>query len=65
MEETEHPIIEIDASFEYRDGEVYVKRLVTNEMPIILSGNLILALSKTIEEYYLKRGNNENSERDS
>lgn len=65
MEETEHPIIEIDASLEYRDGEVYIKRLNTNTMPAILSYNIMSALTKTIEEYYLKRGNNENSERDS
>lgn len=54
MEETEHPIIEIDVSFEYRDGEVYIKRLNTNIMPAILSYNIMSALTKTIEEYYLK-----------
>lgn len=54
MKETEHPIIEIDVSFEYRDGEVYIKRLNTNIMPAILSYNIMSALTKTIEEYYLK-----------
>lgn len=52
--EEKYPIIEIDASLEYRDGEVYIKRLNTNEMPAILSYNIISALTKTIEEYYLK-----------
>lgn len=54
MNEEKHPIIEIDASLEYRDGEVYIKRLNTNQMPAILSYNIISALTRTIEEYYLK-----------
>lgn len=54
MAKTEHPIIEIDASLEYRNGEVFIKRLNTNVMPAILSYNIMSALTKTIEEYYLK-----------
>lgn len=54
MTKTEGPIIEIDASLEYRDGEVFIKRLNTNVMPAILSYNIMSALTKTIEEYYLK-----------
>lgn len=55
MEEEKHPIIEIDASLEYRDGEVYIKRLNTNEMPTTLTFNLFEALNKTIVEYYKKK----------
>lgn len=61
MEEEKYTIIEIDASLEYRDGEVYIKKMVTNEMPVTLTFNLIEVLNKTIVEYYNK-GNNAEKE---
>lgn len=54
----EPKIIELDTILEYRDGQVYVKNMVTNEMPATLTFNLIEALNKTIVEYY----NNENKD---
>lgn len=50
----EPKIIELDTILEYSDGQVYVKNMVTNEMPATLTLNIIEALNKTIVEYYKK-----------
>ncbi len=47
-------IIELDTVLEYREGEVFIKKMNTNEMPAILTFNIIDALNKTIVEYYKK-----------
>lgn len=47
-------IIELDTILEYRNGQVYIKKMNTNGMPVTLTFNLIEALSKTIVEYYKK-----------
>lgn len=47
-------IIELDTALEYREGEVFIKKMNTNEMPAILTFNIIDALNKTIVEYYKK-----------
>lgn len=49
---SESKIIELDTILEYRDGQVYIKKMNTNEMPAILTFNLMEALNKTIVEYY-------------
>ena len=54
----ESVIIELDTVLEYRDGQVYIKKMNTSEMPVTLTFNLIEALNKTIVEYY----NNENKD---
>lgn len=54
----EGKIIELNTILEYRDGQVYIKKMNTNEMPAILTFNLMEALNKTIVEYY----NNENKD---
>lgn len=45
-------VIEIDTTLEYKDGELFIKEMVTNEMPIELTFGIIEALNKTIIEYY-------------
>ena len=51
----ENVIIELDTVLEYRDGQVYIKKMVTSEMPVTLTFAIIEALNKTIVEYYRKR----------
>lgn len=54
IEETEeNPIIEIDATLEYRDGVVYIKKINTNEMPAKLLFKIIEAMSTNIREHYM------------
>jgi hypothetical protein len=48
-------IIELDTVLEYRDGQVYIKKMVTSEMSVTLIFDVIEALNKTIVEYYKKR----------
>lgn len=48
-------IIELDTVLEYRDCQVYIKKMVTSEMPVTLTFDVIEALNKTIVEYYKKR----------
>ena len=56
--ELETPIIiELNAVLEYRNGQVYIKKMNTSEMPVTLTFNLIEALNKTIVEYYKPKGN--------
>lgn len=50
----ESKIIELDTILEYKNGQVYIKNMVTNEMPATLTFNIIEALNKTIVEYYKK-----------
>ena len=50
----EGKIIELDAMLEYKNGQVYIKKMNTNEMPAILTFNITDALNKTIVEYYKK-----------
>lgn len=45
-------IIELDAVIEYKGGQVYIKKMDTNEMPAILTFGIIEALNNTIVEYY-------------
>lgn len=47
-------IIELDTILEYRDGQVYIKKMNTNEMPAMLAFNLMEALNMTIVEYHKK-----------
>jgi hypothetical protein len=32
----ESKIIELDTILEYKDGQVYIKNMVTNEMPVVI-----------------------------
>ena len=48
----EGKIIELEAVLEYKDGKVYIKKMNTNEMPAMLTFNLIEVLNNTIVEYY-------------
>lgn len=50
----ESVIIELDTILEYRDGQVYIKEMNTNEMPAMLAFSLMEALNKTIVEYHKK-----------
>ena len=50
----ESVIIELDTILEYRDGQVYIKKMNTNEMPTMLAFGIIEALNNTIVEYYSK-----------
>lgn len=50
----EGKIIELDTILEYRDGQVFIKKMNTNEMPATLTFALVDALNKTIVEYYNK-----------
>lgn len=56
--ELETPIIiELNAVLEYRNDQVYIKKMNTSEMPVTLTFNLIEALNKTIVEYYKPKEN--------
>lgn len=48
----ENPIIEIDAVLEYRDGDVFIKKMITNEMPAKVLFKIIEAMSENIKEHY-------------
>ena len=48
----ESVIIELDAVLEYKDGQVFIKKMITNEMPAMLTFGIIEALNNTIVEYY-------------
>lgn len=50
-------IIELNAVLEYRNGQVYIKKMNTSEMPVTLTFNIIEALNKTIVEYYKPKEN--------
>ena len=50
----EGKIIEIEAVLEYKDGQVFIKKMNTNEMPAMLAFSLMEALNKTIVEYHKK-----------
>lgn len=50
----EGEIIELDTILEYRNGQVYIKKMNTNEMPAMLAFSLMEALNKTIVEYHKK-----------
>ncbi len=50
----ESKIIELDTVLEYRNGQVFIKKMNTSEMPVTLTFNLIEALNKTIVDYYKK-----------
>lgn len=54
LQDNESKIIELDTVLEYRDGQVFIKKMNTNEMPAILTFNIVDALNKTIVEYYKK-----------
>ena len=51
---SESKIIELNTVLEYRNGKVFIKKMNTNEMPAILTFNIVDALNKTIVEYYKK-----------
>lgn len=56
--ELETPIIiKLNAVLEYRNDQVYIKKMNTSEMPVTLTFNLIEALNKTIVEYYKPKEN--------
>ena len=58
--------VSIDAEFYLtEDGEVYFQKLVTNELPVYLSGQLIESLSQTLLNYYEKRNNKHNHDSNS
>lgn len=52
LQDNESKIIELDTVLEYRNGQVFIKKMNTNEMPAILTFNIVDALNKTIVEYY-------------
>lgn len=48
----ESVIIELDTILEYKNGQVYIKKMNTSEMPVKLTFALVEALNNTIVEYY-------------
>lgn len=52
LQDNESKIIELDTVLEYRNGQVFIKKMNTNEMPATLTFALVLSLNKTIVEYY-------------
>jgi hypothetical protein len=54
LQDNESKIIELDTVLEYRNGQVFIKKMNTNEMPATLTFALVLSLNKTIVEYYKK-----------
>lgn len=53
----EGKIIELEAVLEYKNGQVFIKKMNTNEMPAILTFGILEALNKTIVEYHKKTRN--------
>ena len=54
LQDSRSTIIELDTILEYKNGQVYIKKMDTSEMPVTLTFGLIEALNKTIVEYYKK-----------
>lgn len=52
LQDSGSAIIELNTVLEYRNGQVYIKKMNTNEMPITLTFNLIESLNRTIVEFY-------------
>lgn len=52
LQDSESKIIELDTVLEYRNGQVFINKMNTNEMPATLTFALVLSLNKTIVEYY-------------
>ena len=52
LQDSGSAIIELSTVLEYRNGQVCIKKMNTNEMPVTLTFNLIEALNNTIVEYY-------------
>ena len=50
----ESVIIELDTVLEYKDGEVFINKMNTNEIQETLTFALVISLNKTIVEYYKK-----------
>lgn len=50
----EGKIIEIEAVLEYKDGQVFIKKMNTNEMPAMLTFGIMEALNNAIVEYHKK-----------
>lgn len=48
----EPTIIELDATLEYKNGKVYIKKMETNEIPAELTFGIMEALNNTLLEYY-------------
>lgn len=44
--------IELETILEYRNEQVFVDKMNTNEIPAMLAWRIIEALNKTIIEYY-------------
>lgn len=44
--------IELDTILEYREGQVFVNKMNTNEIPAMLAWRIIETLNKTIIDYY-------------
>lgn len=48
----EGKIIEIEAVLEYKDGQVFIKKMNTTEMPAMLTFGIMEALNNAIVEYH-------------
>lgn len=48
------PIVEIQTVMIYDGEDVKIKKLITNEMPAMLTFALVKALNDTIKDYYDK-----------
>lgn len=44
--------IELETILEYRDGQEFVDKMNTNEIPAMLAWRIIETLNKTIIDYY-------------
>ena len=51
-------IVEFDAKLEYKNGKMWVKKLITNEIPVELTYDIIKAVNKTLLEYYKSKEEN-------
>ena len=50
----EPKIIEFDARLEYKNGKMYIKKMVINEIPAELTFEIMKAINKTLLEYFKK-----------
>ena len=64
IKENELYLIEFNVSMEYRDGEVYINKMDTGEMPANLFYKILADMNDNIREYYMNKSIREKNKED-